>query len=91
MFDPSGGDNRKLSKKTSERFVLTKVKHKSGLQLAQANKGIFAGWFVILLFMEVVWEALEIASETEGLALANTVTEQAQILFQKTKLLNTFV
>ena len=43
--------------------------------LAQTNKGIFAGWFVILLFMEVVWKALEIASEAEGLALFNTVTE----------------
>ena len=70
---------------------MTKVKHKSGLQLAQANKGIFAGWFVILLFMEAVGEALDIASETEGLALANTVTEQAEIFLQKTKLLHTFV
>ena len=41
--------------------------------------------------MEVVGEALEIASETEGLALSNTVTKQAEILFQKTKLMNTVV
>ena len=43
---------------------------------------VWFGWFVILLFMELVREALEIASETEGPALANTVTEQAEILLQ---------
>ena len=41
--------------------------------------------------MEIVVEGLEMDLETKGLALANSVTEQAKIFLQETKLLNTFV